>query len=296
MNRTMTLLLTLAMTPGGHSARSEGDAKAAEVLARARAAIGGETQLANVHGLSCTGTIQRAIGDRQVSGELSLDLQLPDKMLRVESISPMGDGALVVNEQGLNGDVLLRATRTVNAPPGMFLRMPAPPAPGSDAEAQAIRNSRAELARTALSLVLTAPSSFPIELAYGGEAESSDGKADVIDAKGAGSFTARLFLDKATHRLLMLAYRGVSPRIVVQTQRVPSPSPGGRGGRADSAGPLPAPEVVDINLYFDDYRVVDGIELPHHISRSVEGETVEEWTFKTIRVNPRFKPDTFEKK
>src|SRR5262249_54206350 len=154
MDRLFTFLIALAMTFGGYAARAAGDSKAAELLAQARAAIGGEKQLAKVHGLSCAGTIQRAIGDRQVSGELAPDLRLPDKMLRTDSISPMGDGALVVTEQGINGDVLLRSMRTVNTPPGMFVRTPPPPAPGSDAETQALRNARAELARLALSLLL----------------------------------------------------------------------------------------------------------------------------------------------
>ena len=296
MNRAMTLLFTLAMTLGGYAARREGDTNAAEVLARARAALGGEKQLSKVQGLSCTGTIQRTIGDRNVSGELTIDLQLPDKMLRTESISPMGDGALVVNEQGISGDVLLRSMRTVNAPAGMFIRTPPPPAPGSDAETQALRNSRAELARLAFSLLLSTQAAVPIEITNGGEAESPDGKADVVDAKGPGGFAARLFVDQQTRRPLMLAYRGASPRMMVQTQRVQGPPPAGGRAEHGDAPNLPAPEIVDISLFFDDYRSVDGVTLPHHLSRSVDGQTVEEWTFKTIKINPAFKPDTFAKK
>ena len=303
MERVLTFLLALAMTLGGYAARVEGDAKAAELLAQARAAIGGDKPLGKVQAVSCVGSIQRSIGDRQVSGELTLDLQLPDKMLRTESISPMGDGALVINEQGLNGDVLLRNTRVTNAPPGMFLRTPPVPPPGSDAEAQAIRNSRAELARLAVSLLLASPGSLPLEFVYGGEAESPDGKADVLDVKGAGSFAARLFFDKETHRPLMLGYRGVSPRMIVQTQRVQGPPPARGGsqpeppaGRGDHGGPgaePPVPEIVDITMFFDDYRAVDGVMLPHHISRAVGGQTNEEWTFRSIKVNPAFKPETF---
>ena len=44
------------------------------------------------------------MGDRQVDGEVTIDLQLPDKCLRTDSISPMGDGALIVTDQGVNGD------------------------------------------------------------------------------------------------------------------------------------------------------------------------------------------------
>jgi len=300
MDRVLTFVIALAMTLGGYAARAAGDAKGAELLAQARAAIGGAAALAKVQGLSCTGSIQRMLGDRQVTGELAIELRLPDKILRTESISPMGDGALVVSEQGLNGDVLLRNTRTVNAPPGMFIRTPPAPAAGSDAETQAIRNARAELGRFAIAMLLDTRGAP--EVAYGGEAESPDGKADVLELKGAGSFAAKLFLDKANHRPLMLAYRGASPRMVVQTQRMQGPPPAdavsgaaGRGGHGDAAAP-PPPEIVDINFFFDDYRSFDGVLLPHHLSRSVDGQPAEEWTFKTIKINPSFKADAFEKK
>src|SRR5204862_6816313 len=120
-----------------------------------------------------------------------------------------------------------------NAPAGAMIRMPPPPAAGSDAETQAIRNSRAELARIAVGLLLTSPGSLPLEFVYAGEAESPDGTADVLDVKGEGSFAAKLFLDKASHRPLMLAYRGVSPRVVVQTQRMP---PGAAAPAAPASG------------------------------------------------------------
>ena len=57
----------------------------------------------------------------------------------------------------------------------------------------------------------------------------------------------------------------------------------------------PAPDVVDITLFLDDYKPVDGVMLPHHITRSIGGDTNEELTFKTIKVNPAFKADAFAK-
>src|SRR5689334_16100284 len=121
MQRVLTLLIALAMSAGSLVARVTGDTKAAELLAQARAAIGGEKQLAKVQGLTCAGTVQRLMGDRRVSGDVTIDVQLPDKMLRTDAISPMGD-LVVVTEQGINGDKLLRNSRTLNAPPGAMLR------------------------------------------------------------------------------------------------------------------------------------------------------------------------------
>jgi hypothetical protein len=303
MQRLLTWIITLGMAAGSLTAGAAGDTKAAEVLAKARAAIGGDKQIAKVQGLAIAGTVSRAIGDRTVTGDLTIDVQLPDKMLRTDSISPMGDSAVVVQEQGFNGDTLLRFSKVLNAPPGMVMRTPPAPAAGTDAEAQQLRNSRAEFARFVVALLLTSPKAAPVDFAYGGEAESPDGKADVLDLKGEGSFTARLLVDKESHRPLMITYRGVSPQIRVQTQTMQGPPPaggarpGGREGDAhgEPAAP-PAPDLVEINMFFDDYRSVDGLMLPHHVSRAVDGKTTEEWTFKTVKVNPAFKPDTFARK
>ena len=297
MDKVTSLIGAFLMTLATLVAHATGDTKATELLAQARKALGGEQALAGVQGLSCSGTVQRLFGDRQISGDLSIDLQLPDRMLRTDSISPMGDGALIVTDQGVNGDKLLRHTKTVNAPPGLFIRTPPAPAPGSDAETQALRRSRAELARFALAMVLATPASLPLEFEYAGEAEAPDGKADVLTVKGPSSFAAQLFLDKTTHRPLMLSYKGVAPqtRIITRTSDGPRPD-AGRGASASAEGAaaaLPPPQVVDINMFLDDYRSVDGVLIPHHVTHATDGQTNEEWTFKTIKVNPAFKADAF---
>jgi hypothetical protein len=289
MQRLIVSLISLAMALGGLAARAAGDTKAEQLLAQARAALGGERNLARVQGLSATGTYQREVGDRQLSGEVTVDLQLPDKMLRTESMRPMGD-ATIEMMQGINGDQVLRNSRTIGGGPGVMVRI-APPG-SADGEAQALRNQRADMARFALAFLLAAPPAVPLEFAYGGEAEADDGQADVVDAKGPGSFALRLFFDKKTHRPLMLTYRGAAPRMVMRTQRGDSP-PAGAGV---PAGELPPPEIVDIQLFLDDYRNVDGVLLPHHLSRSIDGKPNEEITFKTIRINPAFKPDAFSAK
>jgi hypothetical protein len=266
-----------------------GDARATELIAQARAAIGGDKAIARIQGLSATGTLQRLIGDRTVDGQFTFDLQLPDKILRTDTISPMGDQTALVTGQGLNGDTLLRSSRILNAPPGAMIRTPPPPAPGSDAEAQALRNARAEFARMTIALLLSSPASFPLEFRSAGQAESPDGMADVVDVTGPNSFAARLFLDAVSHRPLMLTYRGIAPRVVVQTQRGGPPP-------ADTHAPafaMPPGDVVEIALFLDDYRNVDGVQLPHHLTRSIDGKASEELTFTTIKINPAFKPGTF---
>lgn len=295
MQRLMVSLISLGMLFGSLIAGADGDAKTAELLKQARAALGGENKLAKVQGLSAAGTLAREIGDRQVTGELTIDLQLPDKMARTDSMSPMGDATIVILN-GINGDTLLRNSKTLNAGPGMMIRMPPPPAAGTDAETQALRAARAELARFTLAFLLTSPASTPLEFTDGGEAESPDGKADVINVKGPGSFAAQLFFDKSSHRPLMLSYQGVAPRMVMQTMRGgPAPDAAAQPHGAEGAV-APPPQAVDIQMFLDDYRAEDGVLLPHKVSRSVDGKTTEEWTFKTIKINPAFKVDAFSGK
>src|SRR6185295_2146205 len=125
MQRLMISLISLAMTMGGLVAPAAGDTKAEQVLAQARAALGGDKNLNKVQGLTAAGTCQREMGDRQMNGEITIDLQLPDKMLRTESMRPMGD-ATIEMLQGVNGDQVLRHSRTLGGGPGMVFRV-APP-------------------------------------------------------------------------------------------------------------------------------------------------------------------------
>lgn len=270
------------------------DGRTSTLLQQARVALGGDAAVQKVRALSAVGTVRRAAGSAQMAGDLTLQFELPDRMLRTDSLSPDG-GITLVSEQGFSGNTLLRSNRIFNAPPGAMIRTPPPPQKGSDAEAQAVRAAQADLARLTIALLLRAPQSMPLDFAYGGTAEAPDGKADVIDVKGrdGSTFAAQLFLDTATHRPLMLSYRGVAPRLVVQTQRA---EPGSAQPRGTAPPPLPAGDVVDIALFLDDYRKVDGLLLPHHITRSIGGEVAEEWTFNTFAVNPTFKPGTFDAK
>jgi hypothetical protein len=297
MQRLMVSFVSLGMMFGSLIAGADGDTKAAALIKQARAALGGDSKLTKIQGLSAAGTLAREMGDRQVTGEIAIDVQLPDKMVRTDSMSPMGDATIVLMS-GVNGETLIRNSKTLNAGPGLMVRMPAPPAAGSDAETQALRAARADLARFAVAFLLTPPASMPLEFTDGGEAESPDGKADVVNVKGPGSFAARLFIDKSSHRPLMLSYQGIAPRMVVQTMRGgPAPDPGTAQRHAnEAAAAQPPSQAVDIQMFLDDYRPVDGVMFPHHVSRSVDGKTTEEWTFKTITVNPAFKPDAFSGK
>ena len=72
--------------------------------------------------------------------------------------------------------------------------------------------------------------------AYGGQAESPDGKADIIDVTGPDDFKARLFVDADTHLPLMLTYMEPEARVVMRTM-----TRDGAGGRSGGPGPAVVP-------------------------------------------------------
>ena len=156
MERVLGYMLMMALSLGGSLAQVAGDNKAADLLQQARRALGGDAALETVQALEARGTVTRAAGAMQLSGDVTLQFQLPDRMLRSDSLSPDG-GLTLVTDQGFNGTMLLRGSRTFNAPPGAVIRTPPAPPRGSDAEMQALRAARADLARLAVALLLRAP-------------------------------------------------------------------------------------------------------------------------------------------
>jgi hypothetical protein len=259
------------------------DVRADRLLAQARESIGGEARLAKVQGFRAAGGAMQMFPDGRHVGDLTIELQLPDKFLRTDSSSGPGSGAVFVMLRGLNGTTLLRNSKIINGGPGS--RMSKPPIIGGT-EAAALRQASQEVTRFAIALLLTPPPGAQVEFTYAGEAESPDGKADVLDITGTNSFAARLFLDKSSHRPLMLTYRDFDPRFIVP------PKPGSPPGAVYAADTTP----VELAWFFEEYRAVSGIQLPHRISRAINGETDEEWTFKTFTLNPTFTPNAFTDK
>ena len=201
-----------------------GDGKATEVLAAARKAIG-DKKLDALKTLTVEAQVQRNVGAMQMTTDTEILLELPDRYLRADTSSgPMSGGFT----SGFNGDKVIRpaGANMAMAGGGMVIRMGGPggpmPPPGekpSPEEQERIdktmlRSARAELSRLMLGWFAAAHPSLDVEFTYAGEAESPDGKADVVDAKNADGFNARLFIDRETRLPLMVTYQGPQPRVV----------------------------------------------------------------------------------
>ncbi|MCA1558932.1 MAG: hypothetical protein LC804_01215 [Acidobacteria bacterium] len=211
-------------------------------------------------------------------------------------------GVTLTRESGFSGDQPLIHNSSGHGGGNVRIMMGAPgvrpgetPTPEQQAQidARMLRTQRQEFARLVLAWLAVAPAGMPLEFVHAGEAESPDGRADVIDVKGPDNFTAKLFVDTKTHLPLMIAYRAVEPRM-----RTVTSGPAGNPDQAvrENLQEMAAPPLSDIQLFFSDHRKVDGLTLPFKISRSVDGQPTEEWDVEKIKVNPVIKPDTFARK
>lgn len=307
LSGALALALAAALTAVALPRVSTSEAsRAEEVLKQARAALGGEARVRGVGGLTIKGKFRRVIQEREMSGERELDLLLPDKYMRTESLAVPGMATSMTNSRALSGADFWTSG---GGRGGMVIMMRSDgkeptPEQKERAEREQARQLRHEMARYVLALLLTPPESFPLQFAYAGEATADDGSADVIDASGPEGFSARLFLDKQTHLPLMLTYLAPKPRVMMMTMQG---GHGGGGGKSPEelrkeaeeklkAQGEPRPEEVEMQVRFSDYRETGGLLLPHHVAVASEGETTEEWEIKSYAVNPQFKADKFQKK
>jgi hypothetical protein len=297
-----------ASSPGSLSATAD---KAADVMAAARKAIG-DKKLEALKTLSVEASVQRNMNNMQMTAEVEILLDLPERYIRSDqSGGPMSMAFSV----GFNGTTPIRPP---NASPvaggGMMIRVgPGGPMAGPEKkltpeeqeqlDRQLLRTARSDISRLMLGWFAAAHPSIAAQYTYSGEAESPDGKADVIDAKNADGFAARLFVDRETHLPLMVTYQGPQPRMVTVG------GPGGGRGRQDREPSeeerrtareaaekqlRQPPAMVEFSVFFEDWRDVGGVKFPHKMRRAVGGTTNEEWTVTRVKVNPKLDPKKFE--
>jgi hypothetical protein len=154
-----------------------------------------------------------------------------------------------------------------------------------------------EVARLVLGMVLATSGSA----AWIGTAQSPEGTADVVEVTQPNHPAVRVLLDTTTHLPLMLTWQGAAPRGGGDLgRRGGGAGRAGRGGftgagvgRGDGAGAGGGAGTAAIEMYLSDYKIVNGIKLPHVISRGSNGTVQEELEIKGYKVNPNFKANTF---
>ena len=209
-------------------------ADVARVLADVRRALGGDEKIAAVKTISAVGRTSRTRPDGTSSeSEFELSVELPDKYMKRDVVMAMGPTS-VYRHSGFNGDGLINE---IDTPPslssGGMIRMVASPgnAPGqslspeqrAEANRKLLVSSKQEFARLALGMFASSFDAYPIAFTYAGQAESADGKADVLEGVAAGDFKVKFFIDEKTRLPLMLSWMDKEPLVMTM-------GPGGAGG------------------------------------------------------------------
>jgi hypothetical protein len=295
--------------------------KAADVMQKARAALGG-TKLEQVKTLSIEGPFAREMGNRQVSGKIALTLQLPGNMHRSEDTEMMG-GMSIERLSVLAGDKAWEDMQNRGGMGGNMQIVMRPPG-NQELNAEQLEQARVRRFRTEFNRYMLAfLGGTTLQPTYVAVAEAPDGKADVVEVKNEAGQSVRLFVDQNTHMPLMFQFQEIRPRVMIAggpggpggpgrggfarggADAAPPPPPpgGGAGGQRPDREEIrrrmesmPPPTPSTVTLYLSEYKKVDGVMLPHRLTQAVDGKTVEEWNIEKIKVNPSVKADLFEKK
>jgi hypothetical protein len=306
--------------------------EAAAVLNGAREALGGEKRISSVRTIVASGHTRQLQGDNLVPIEFEISIELPDKYVRTDEIPARESGP---NSRGFNGNALIQSGdgsgpgRRGGPPPSPAGAAAGPSGPGGQPAQGAAGGPTApppdptlpvkqDFVRLTLGMFASSFSSYPLSFGHAGQAEAPEGKADVLDVTGPGSFSARLFIDTKSRLPLMLSWTtppnlvpvpaGEKPpanlppgSVVFETPMPPPASAPPEQMKQFEAEALAARKKAMVStrptenrIYYADYRDVDGLKLPFRIRRAIGATTVEETLFDRYRINARVDPRRFE--
>jgi hypothetical protein len=273
-------------------------ADAKKVLAEVRAALGGEQALAAVKTLALQGQVTKSRPDgNSMSSDFEMALEHPDKFMKKEVFANIG-GTDLKRRSGFNGN---DAIEEMDAPPsmgggGMHVMRMSPTGPMNGAATpeqlaaqrqQLLASSRRDFARLALGLFASSTDAFPVEFVYAGQAESPDGKADVLDVKGPDGFAAKFFIDGRTRLPLMLTWTDREPLRVMMTS--PDQSMEQLMKEAEAKR-----RTVEYRMFYGEYKTFDGVKVPTKIQRMVDGFATEEIAVEKVKVNSKIPASAFQ--
>ncbi len=312
------VVLCLAAAWAAPVARTaSGDATA--VLAAAREALGGEKNLSAVRSFVATGRTRQVRGNNLVPIEFEVFCELPDKYVRKDEV-PAQESEPTTS--GFNGDRLIQIPAPPPPPPAPPRATPPPgppPAQAPDPRAARVAALKQDFVKLTLGMFAASFSSYPVSFSLVGQAEAPQGKADVIEAKGPGSFTLKLFIHADTHLPIMVSWMVPATNAVMVVPGQPPPDNLPPGSVIVDAPAPPAPSapkdeqdryakeiqdlrrkalagrLVEHRLYYADYRDIgNGLRFPFRLRRAASGETIEETNVDGYTINRRIDPRRFE--
>jgi hypothetical protein len=303
-----------AAAPAPAVALPPSDEKSLAVLTEVRKAIGGDAKIAALKTVSFEGTYRRIQGEQDMTGDLELYFAAPDKFQRVEQFSfgPNPGPRIAQTFNGTEGwmgplgAVPGGAVFRFGGGPGGPGGGPGGPGggPGGPGGPGGQRFDPTVMVkqlywRTALAMFPGTSATSALSFTYVGKAESPDGEAEVLDVKGEGNFTARLFVDAKTHLPVMLTYQE-RERNFRRVQRKEGETDDQFRARMraerEAAGPPPPPKMIDISMFITDHKDVGGVKIPHHFTMQTGDKPTEEWELKKSKPNPKLDDEQFKRK
>jgi hypothetical protein len=321
-----TVTAAVAWTAFSAAAQSTPDPSA--VLSRARQALGGDAKLSAVKSFVATGRTRQVRGEMLVPIEFEIACELPDKYVRRDEIPVQESGP---TSTGFNGNGLIQmpppqapaqTAAQAPAPGGAAGRRSGAPLSPEAARLARVNGFKQDFAKLALGMFGASFDGYPLTFTVAGRAESPQGTADVLDVKGAGGFSIRLFVSTDTHLPLLVAWTTpVTPANLVMLapgQPKPATLP---PGAIIVEGPAPPPAaatqadkdafakaVQDLRaktlasakpianyLYYSDYRDAGGgVLFPFRLRKAIGADTIEQTDFDGFKLNARIDAKKFE--
>jgi len=314
------MLVVLFADAATYAQSSDSKSRAREILDQARNALGGDAALKSIQSLSAFGDFRSGTGSSQVSGNVQLDLLLPDKLMRTMKWSPVGE-MKVTSVEATDGSRVWTDSKEKNSSPilgnetagigrggrsggigrgggrrsagggagsggstgsgaGKGIKMPAPTLrDASDANQIAW-----DFSCMIVGLLLHPPASSQVEISSENNDAIDGVTADYLKIDVGDGSVIRLAIDQKTHRPVMAAY-------MIEAA----------GEEKDKAATSSIPEMTKIQIYFSEYKPVaekkhGNLWLPHQITKTRDGLTVEDMHIKKFELNPHLKPKQFEQK
>jgi hypothetical protein len=207
-------------------------------MAAAREALGGEARLSGVRSFVATGRTRQIRGDNLVPIEFEILCELPDKYVRKDEIPAQESGPTSI---GFNADELIQQPAPPQPPAGREGAPGPTPAQQDAARKARVTGIKQDFVRLTLGMFAGSFGTYPVTFTYVGQAEAPQGKADVIDVKGASNFAVRLFVNSQTHLPIMVSWQAPSgPMRGMPGRGGGPPAPGGPAGPGATAPGAPA--------------------------------------------------------
>jgi hypothetical protein len=307
------IFMLFSCTPIVLAQTADVQARVREILEQARAALGGEKTLKSVQSLSAIGDFRSGTGNTQATGDVQMNLLLPDKLMRTMKWNPLQD-MKVTTIEAMNGSQIWTDSQEKNSAqmpgigsmggmgrgggrrsaggggnsgnPGTRQDKGISVAPNLLASTDD-RQISSDFACLIAGLLLHLPESSHVEISMENNDDIDGAKADYLKIDIGNGAVIRLAIDQDTHRPLMAAYN-------VATAEEDSRSEEKQPDSSKSG-------TTQIQIYFSEYKPVaekkfGDIWLPHQITKTRNGQTVEDMHIKKFQLNPNLKPKEFEQK